>query len=340
VSESLHIYAYGDTGITEINSATGSIYLGDTWVDRHHCIIGNTHSIFPSSWSHALWPRVHTSTQFVLFILAGYPFISSHPLSTLLEPEPLYLKHSLWMPCEVWRSVDDGCVPSSSTGSPHSDRVNVDMHFMAVIKWVWRCTWRQSWSEIEDMHLEAMITWTWRSWSSEFGDALVGCDRGTLEAVIERVWRCTWRPWSCKPGGCNQRSLEISLEAVIDKVWRCTWMPWSSAIGAECGGGQSRGGSSGRRCEVSWDCIRSLTRNCGNVENWVLDGLPRDERLGGSGRELIVGWFSTQCMQYSVYAILGVCCTWCMLYLVYAVLSVNSWSWYGEIERDDLTLCS
>ena len=30
----------------------------------------------------------------------------------------------------------------------------------------------------------------------------------------------------------------------------------------------------------------------------------------------------------------------CMLYSVYAALSVNSWWWHGEIERDDLTLCS
>jgi len=30
----------------------------------------------------------------------------------------------------------------------------------------------------------------------------------------------------------------------------------------------------------------------------------------------------------------------CMLYLVYATLSVTSWWWHGEIERDDLTLCS
>jgi len=29
-----------------------------------------------------------------------------------------------------------------------------------------------------------------------------------------------------------------------------------------------------------------------------------------------------------------------MLYLVYVVLSVNSSSWHGEIERDDLTLYS
>jgi len=30
----------------------------------------------------------------------------------------------------------------------------------------------------------------------------------------------------------------------------------------------------------------------------------------------------------------------CMLYSVYAALSVNSWWWHGEIEMDDLTLCS
>jgi len=35
------------------------------------------------------------------------------------------------------------------------------------------------------------------------------------------------------------------------------------------------------------------------------------------------------------YAVLGVCSTQCML-----VLGVNSWSWDGEIERDDLTLSS
>ena len=34
------------------------------------------------------------------------------------------------------------------------------------------------------------------------------------------------------------------------------------------------------------------------------------------------------------------CCNQCMLYSVYAVLGVNSWSYHGEIERDDLTLCS
>jgi len=62
------------------------------------------------------------------------------------------------------------------------------------------------------------------------------------------------------------------------------------------------------------------------------------------GRQTILGGCCTQCMLYSVYAVLGVCCTRCVLYSVYVVLGVcytvlgvNSWSWHGEIERDDLT---
>jgi len=54
----------------------------------------------------------------------------------------------------------------------------------------------------------------------------------------------------------------------------------------------------------------------------------------------VLGVCCTRCMLYLVYAVLGVCCTWCMLDSVNAALSVNSWSWHGEIERDDLTLCS
>jgi len=33
--------------------------------------------------------------------------LPSHPLSTLLEPEPLFLTNSLWMAREVWGSVDN-----------------------------------------------------------------------------------------------------------------------------------------------------------------------------------------------------------------------------------------
>jgi hypothetical protein len=35
LAKSLDIYTYGDTRITEIDSATDSIYLGDPGVDRH-----------------------------------------------------------------------------------------------------------------------------------------------------------------------------------------------------------------------------------------------------------------------------------------------------------------
>jgi len=107
LSKYLYIYTYGDTGITEMDSATGSIDLEDPEVDRPHRIIRNTHSMFPSSCSYALLLSFHRSAQFVLFIMAGYPTISSHPLPTLLEPEPLFLTNSLQMPCEVRWCVDD-----------------------------------------------------------------------------------------------------------------------------------------------------------------------------------------------------------------------------------------
>jgi len=68
----------------------------------------------------------------------------------------------------------------------------------------------------------------------------------------------------------------------------------------------------------SWSYIQGSTCDCEN-----------------EGKTDNLGW-----MQYSVIAVLGECYTRCMLYSVYAVLCVNSWSWDGEIERDDLTLCS
>jgi hypothetical protein len=51
--------------------------------------------------------------------------------------------------------------------------------------------------------------------------------------------------------------------------------------------------------------------------------------------DAVLGVYYTQCMVYSVYAVLGLYYTQCML-----VYGVNSGSWHGEIERDDLTLCS
>jgi len=39
-------------------------------------------------------------------------------------------------------------------------------------------------------------------------------------------------------------------------------------------------------------------------------------------------------------SIWGACCTRHMLHSLYTAFSVNSWWWHGEIEMDDLTLCS
>jgi hypothetical protein len=68
---------------------------------------------------------------------------------------------------------------------------------------------------------------------SEFGDALGGSDRVSLdmhlEHVIARVWRCTWRPRSSKFGdalrGHDQDGLEGHMEISIERDWSCTWRP-------------------------------------------------------------------------------------------------------------------
>jgi len=91
------------------------------------------------------------------------------------------------------------------------------------------------------------------------------------------------------------------------------WLHLWSSYGELTGGGRSVGRYGG-----SWSYIQGSTRHREN--EGTTDNL--------------------RCMLYSVYAVLGVCCTRCMLYSVYAALSVNSWWWHGEIERDDLTLCS
>jgi len=216
------------------------------------------------------------------------------------------------------------------------------MHLEPEIEWTESCTCRPWWSEFGDglggrdrvnweLHLEAMIDQVWRCTgrprSSELRDALWGRDQASLEmqldTEIEWTQRYTPRLWSGDFGDAlgdrDWVNSEMYSEAVTERVWRCTCRLWSSEIGGVLGG--SRFG--GRR-DSSWDYIHWLTRNRGNVESWVQYGPPRDERLAGSGRQSILGW----------------CSTWCMLYSVYAVLGVNSWSLHGEIDRDELTSCA
>jgi len=161
------------------------------------------------------------------------------------------------------------------------------------------------------MYLEAVIDrvegCTLRRWSSKFGDALLGRDGAGLkmhfEAAIEWVWRYA----------LGVRDL-ANLKAVILHVWRYTWRPWSIEIGGVLGGSRFGGGRSGGRCDGDWDSIHWLTRNRGNVESWEQSGPPWDESWlaawdSWSWNDAVLDVCSTRCMQYSVYAVLGVCST-------------------------------
>jgi len=197
------------------------------------------------------------------------------------------------------------------------DQASLEMHFEAGIEWTQRCALRPWSSEFGhplggrdqvslEMHSEAVterVSWcTWRPRWSKLRDALGGHDRASLdmhlEAKIEWIQRCTLRPRSSEfrdaLRGWDRVNWEMHLEAMIDRVWRCAGRAWSSEFGGVLGGGQYGGSHDG-----SWDSIHWLTCNCGNVESWV-QHMPRDEKLAGSRRLLILGW----------------CCTWCMLYLV------------------------
>jgi len=242
-----------------------------------------------------------------------------------------------------------GWLPSRSTISPNSDRMNSEIHSEVIIEQVWRCTWRLSSREFGHIHLqghdcanstveiEQIWRYNWMPCSCEFGDTPGGHECASWDmhsdAVIELVWRYAH-------GGHDRTNLEV----VIEWVWRYNWRPWTSefgdAHGGVLGGGQSGGSSSGGRHDRTWDSMYCLMHNYGNVENWVQHGVPREKRLAGSTSSR--SWedaarhvCSTQGIQ-----VRSICNTQWMLYSVYAALSVNSRSWHGEIERNDFTLCS
>jgi len=108
LSMTLYMNTFWDTGITEKDSATGSIYFENYCEDRHHLTIRNTHSIFPSSCSSAFLPSFHKSTRFVLFIMVKKALIYSGHQLTLLKPELLLLTNSFQMPWVVRLGVDVG----------------------------------------------------------------------------------------------------------------------------------------------------------------------------------------------------------------------------------------
>jgi len=200
----------------EMDSATGSIDSGNLREDRHHHLIRNTHSIFHSSWSHALLPSFHRSTQFVWFLthscqalidpcnLCGSSWIGipSYPLTLFLHsliqnrsfsriPVRFHVRCS-----EMWIM---GCLRSGSTVSLHRNRLNLVTDFETVLEQLRRCTSKPQWSKLG-------------------GHYHVGLER-KLQAVIEPVWRYTWglclSDFADALGRHDVASLEMHLEAVI-----------------------------------------------------------------------------------------------------------------------------
>jgi len=116
------------------------------------------------------------------------------------------------------------------------------------------------------MHLASIILWkqicTSRPLSSDFGDSFGDHFQETLQAIIERGWRCTWWPQSSKLTGCDRarsnnqfvamlmQTVRVytsefgdivvshdhaNMVAVIQRVWQCTWRPWSCKLWAHHG---------------------------------------------------------------------------------------------------------
>ena len=93
---------------------TGSIYLADTGVDRHHFIsISSYHTIKIHTLSFPTFGLTRSVRDIVdpcNYVGSSMPgsIISSHQIPTLLKPELLFLMNSVWKSREVRRSVDGG----------------------------------------------------------------------------------------------------------------------------------------------------------------------------------------------------------------------------------------
>jgi len=209
ISTFLYIHTYGDTGIMEMLSVTASISLEDPRVCRHHCIIWNTHSMFPSSLSHTLLPNIQRSMQFVWFLTYSWEaFIYRHNFcgsswrGIPSDPLTLILPYSNQNPTYSWISLN----AMQCAG----DFLRCDLCLLAtlfrhiVTEWNLRCTRRALWSKVGDIHgrrihgnlyvvIVRVCRYPWRQCWSEFGDALGGHDWANVERHLENVIVQTWK---------------------------------------------------------------------------------------------------------------------------------------------------
>jgi hypothetical protein len=153
-----------------MESATGTIYFGDSVVDRHPLITQNTHSIYPSSWSHAL---------LLSFIDPNNVCRSSRTITHRLLIHSLWVVHHGRVSLHILspssytpRTALDHELPSYIMQGAANCRCWVaclvtSLFHDTVIKWSWRCTQRR--------------------WSSSFGHTLGGCNRVRSEMHLEAV---------------------------------------------------------------------------------------------------------------------------------------------------------
>jgi len=95
----------------EVDRVTGSIYSADPGVDRYHLISISSyhtmkiHCMITNFCSHSVCPGFCGSTQ---MCESSMPcsIISSHPICPILEPELLFVMHSVWMSPELQGTVD------------------------------------------------------------------------------------------------------------------------------------------------------------------------------------------------------------------------------------------
>jgi len=97
---------------------------------------------------HSLLPTVHRSTQYVCFIITGYPHTIFLPASSI-NYNIIRIPFRHHAPCG--RMMRMGCSPSSFPISPHGDWVDLQIHSEAVKQRLWRRTGRPYRCEVGDL---------------------------------------------------------------------------------------------------------------------------------------------------------------------------------------------
>jgi hypothetical protein len=148
----------------------------------------------------------------------------------------------------------------------------------------------------ESANLDDTIMGNWRLWSRSctniLGDTLCSRNRANLVLHLDGVIVQTWMPSICKCGdtlgGCDWGSMKTYLEEMIKRVWRSSCRLLQTDIGEVLGEGQFGADCLGWRCDGIWCAINWLIGNFWNVKIWVQHGPLKEEKLGGSGRLLIL----------------------------------------------------